>query len=81
MRLRYLAALAGVMLAPVAAADLPREPAEITHWLEAIRQPPEMTRWQRIPWVTSLPEGFRLARQEKRPLLVWGSDDDPLDRC
>jgi hypothetical protein len=76
--------MVGLLLASVAAralADPPREPAAITTWLEAIRQPPEMLRWQRIAWVTSLPEGFRLARQEKRPLLVWGSDDEPLDRC
>jgi hypothetical protein len=49
--------------------------------LEAIKQPPELTRWQQIPWMTSLTEGLRVARQENRPLFLWASADDPLDRC
>jgi hypothetical protein len=37
--------------------------------------------WQRIPWLTSLVEAERRARAEKRPLLFWNVDDDPLERC
>ena len=49
--------------------------------LQAIRPPAEQVRWQQIPWLTDLPNALRVAREEKRPLLVWASDDDPLDRC
>jgi hypothetical protein len=28
-----------------------------------------------------LNEAVRVARAEKRPLLLWTSGDDPLDRC
>ena len=38
-------------------------------------------KWQQIPWVLDLNEGIRLAREEKRPLLLWVSGDDPLERC
>lgn len=37
--------------------------------------------WKRIPWVTDLAEAVKLAKQEKRPLLVWTAGDDPLERC
>ena len=43
---------------------------------------PQPTRWRdAIPWVLDLEEGIRLAKQEKRPLLLWTSGDDPLERC
>jgi len=38
-------------------------------------------KWQQIPWILDLSEGIRLAREEKRPLLLWVSGDDPLERC
>jgi hypothetical protein len=38
-------------------------------------------RWQRIPWLTDLDDAVRQAREEKRPLLIWTSGDDPLERC
>jgi hypothetical protein len=49
--------------------------------LEEARPPAEFLRWQTIPWLTDLGEGLRVARQEKRPLLIWASGDDPLERC
>jgi hypothetical protein len=49
--------------------------------IEEARPPAEFLRWQSIPWLTDLGEGLRVARQEKRPLLVWASGDDPLERC
>jgi hypothetical protein len=44
------------------------------------RLPGELN-WQRIPWLTDLPEAIRQARAENRPILLWVSGDDPLDRC
>jgi hypothetical protein len=38
-------------------------------------------RWQTIPWVTDLEEAQRLARTERRPIFLWVSNDDPLERC
>jgi hypothetical protein len=43
---------------------------------------PQPTKWRdAIPWVLDLEAGLRLARDEKRPLLIWTSGDDPLERC
>ena len=43
---------------------------------------PQPTKWRdAIPWVLDLEEGVRLARDENRPLLIWVSGDDPLERC
>jgi hypothetical protein len=49
--------------------------------IEEAKAPAEFLRWQEIPWLTDLNEGIRVARAEKRPLLIWASGDDPLERC
>lgn len=38
-------------------------------------------KWQQIPWTVDLHEGIRLAQTEKRPLLMFVSGDDPLEKC
>jgi hypothetical protein len=47
----------------------------------AVKQSPAHLRWQEIPWLTDLNEGLRLAREERRPLLLWTTGDEPLGRC
>ena len=47
----------------------------------AIRPTPEELRWQQIPWVTDLAEGQRMATAEGRPIFLWVTGDDPLERC
>ena len=43
---------------------------------------PQPTQWRdAIPWVLDLDAVIRLARDEKRPVLIWVSGDDPLERC
>jgi hypothetical protein len=42
---------------------------------------PQPAKWLTIPWLLDLNEGIRLARAEKRPVLIWVSGDDPLERC
>jgi hypothetical protein len=31
--------------------------------------------------LVDLPEAIRLAKEEGRPVLIWATDDEPLDRC
>ena len=38
-------------------------------------------RWQQIPWLLDLAEGCRIARMERRPIFLWVTGDDPLERC
>ncbi len=37
--------------------------------------------WERIPWLVDLREAMRQANAENRPVLLWTTDDDPLERC
>ena len=47
-----------------------------------VKEPlPGELKWQEIPWMLDLKEGIRLAKEEKRPLLLWVSGDDPLEKC
>ncbi len=38
-------------------------------------------KWQQIPWETDLNKGLDLAREERRPIFLWVTGDDPLQRC
>jgi hypothetical protein len=43
---------------------------------------PQPTKWRdAIPWMLDLQAGIQQAKEEKRPLLIWTSGDDPLERC
>jgi hypothetical protein len=79
---RYLFALGGAVLVAGATcwAGDAREAAVWGRIAES-RPPAEFLRWQTIPWLTDLAKGIRLAKAEKRPLLIWASGDDPLERC
>jgi len=46
-----------------------------------IKPVPEELRWQQIPWLTDLAEGQQLAKAERRPIFLWVTGDDPLERC
>jgi hypothetical protein len=62
--------------------DVARLPAPIARLYAETTLFPQPTRWRdAIPWVLDLEEGLRLARAEKRPVLIWVSGDDPLERC
>jgi hypothetical protein len=46
-----------------------------------VRQDSAVLRWREIPWYTDVNEGIKAAQDEKRPLLLWITGDDPLGRC
>lgn len=53
----------------------------ITGRLDAMRQSGALIKWQEVPWILDLKEGIRQSRDEKRPMFLWVSGDDPLERC
>ena len=62
--------------------DVARLPAPAARLYADTTLFPQPTKWRdAIPWVLDLDAGIRLAREEKRPLLIWTSGDDPLERC
>ena len=59
-----------------------RLPADAARMYGFVKTPhPGEPRWQQIPWLTDLGEGIKLAKGEKRPLVLFVSGDDPLEKC
>jgi hypothetical protein len=42
---------------------------------------PRPAKWLEVPWLLDLNEGLRAAKAGRRPVLLWVSGDDPLERC
>jgi hypothetical protein len=61
--------------------DVPRLPKESAQLYADTTLFPRPARWLHIPWLLDLNEGLRVAKAEKRPVLIWVSGDDPLERC
>jgi len=72
--MKLLTAVLATILLTQADDDLARRAA-------ILKPNPGEYKWQQIPWIVDLNEGLRLAREEKRPILMWVSGDDPLERC
>jgi hypothetical protein len=73
--------LAGAAEPPPFKADLDRLPSADARRYRAIQPTKKELQWSQIPWLTDLNEALKLARKEKRPLFLWVSGDDPLERC
>ena len=65
--------------APPMPSDLPPSASRMYAIVKSVR--PGELRWQEIPWLVELQDGLRLAKEENRPLLLWVSGDDPLEKC
>ena len=46
-----------------------------------IKPSPGELKWQQIPWMTDFAAAQASARAERRPLFLWVTGDDPLERC
>jgi hypothetical protein len=67
---------------PSVSPDVSRLSPEARRLYSAVRNPqPGELKWQQIPWLTDLQEGMRVAGEENRPLLLFVSGDDPLEKC
>ena len=56
-------------------------PEKITARLDVMRQSGALIKWQEVPWILDLKEGMKQSREERRPMFLWVSGDDPLERC
>ncbi|MBI1915387.1 MAG: hypothetical protein HYS12_11720 [Planctomycetes bacterium] len=61
--------------------DLVRLPKETARLYADTTLFPRPTKWLQVPWLLDLREGIRVAKAEGRPVLIWVSGDDPLERC
>jgi len=60
---------------------LAHEARALKDMAQLIRQDEALLRWRDIPWYLDAVEGLKTAREEKRPVLLWVTGDDPLGRC
>ncbi len=72
----FFTGLAGWCQEP--AAPIPADPEKQA---AAIKPAPKELSWRRIPWVLNLAEGQQLAKQENRPIFLWVTGAEPLERC
>ena len=61
--------------------DAARLPKEAARLYADVMLFPRPTKWLEVPWLLDLNEGIRAAKAENRPVLIWVSGDDPLERC
>ena len=61
--------------------DVSRLPADAAQLYADVTLFPRQMNYREIPWLLDLDKGVRLAKEEKRPLVLWTSGDDPLERC
>src|SRR5207247_3794191 len=62
--------------------DVSRLPPEAARLYACVKKPhPGELKWQQIPWLVDLQQGMRLAKEENRPLVLFVSGDDPLEKC
>jgi hypothetical protein len=79
--LPFSLALLAASAAVAAADDVDRLPRWYAQAYPLITPSAKELRWRKIPWLTDLGEAVKIAKAEKRPLLVWTTGDDPLERC
>jgi len=71
--------IAGCLLAAGIASGQSQE-NDILRRAAVIKPRPDELKWQKIPWVTDLVEGQRLAQGERRPIFLVAFADGPLER-
>ncbi len=80
-----VALLISALLAPAALMGQDgrnEEGSELRKKADAIRASADsLFKLQRIPWVTDVSEGFRLAKEEQRPVFLYMQAGDPLGDC
>ena len=75
-------ALAGlVALTAVAGDPTTAERDALYRMATLVRLDESVMRWREIPWNTDAIAGLTAARDEKRPVLLFVTGDEPLGRC
>lgn len=66
------------MLNPEIRSGMPIEDDDYHSTLRFIRPRPDELGWQAIPWQTDLFEAVRIAEKERKPILLWTMNGNPL---
>lgn len=63
------------------AEDVPGTDEALDRQAAVIKPSADELRWRQIPWMTNLAQGQQTAQAEGRPIFLWVTGDDPLERC
>ena len=61
--------------------DADRLPKEAAESYAVLLPRAEELKYRGIPWLVDLPDAVAVAKEEKRPILIWVSGDEPLELC
>ena len=67
--------ISGVLLARGLQAE------ELESKAAVVKPAAEELKWLKIPWVLDLSAAREMAKSEGRPIFLWVTGDDPLERC
>ncbi len=81
MKMTLTSAVACIALVVPPISSGGEELSELRKQADSIRATAAETNYVKIPWVTDLFEGFRLAKEEKRPVFLYMITGDPLADC
>jgi hypothetical protein len=66
------------MIDPAISSTSTLDPDTTQAILRFVRPRPEELSWQAIPWQTSIPEALAIGARERKPLLLWTMNGNPL---
>ena len=72
----FLLATAAIIRSALGSDPIP--PEQFTKLHALIKPKLDESKWEQIPWLTSLWEARRRAAAEGRPILLWEMDGHPL---
>jgi hypothetical protein len=75
------AAMLFVTVGDVGAQQKTDSGTDLSKWAAVIKPSTDELKWRQIPWVLDLAEGQKAAAVEERPIFLWVTGDDPLERC
>ena len=81
MKATFISVAATLTLVLTSAVVAGQERSELKTKADAVRATAAEMNFMEIPWVTDVFEGFRLAKNENRPVFLYMITGDPLDDC
>jgi hypothetical protein len=80
-KVAFVLYLVSLINAPTRAAQGAASSEPMEALIARIKPKPSEETWKMIPWLASLVDGQKMARELNRPMFVWISSEEPLERC
>jgi hypothetical protein len=70
-----------LLMALLAGVSRSEEPGQLVQLAAVVKPTAKELAWLTIPWVLDLKAAQTTAKAEGRPIFLWVTGDDPLERC